>query len=59
MDLTSLMDWLPLKGYGLYVWPAYGLCAAAIAAEVLLARQRLARALRPVSDTEPVTQELP
>lgn len=59
MDLSSPMDLLTLKGYGLYVWPAYALCAAAIAVEMHLARQRLARALRPDSDTEPVTEAHP
>ncbi|MDL5031717.1 heme exporter protein CcmD [Pelomonas sp. APW6] len=58
MDMHALMQWLSLKGYGLYVWPAYGLSLLAIAVEMARVRRRLSRALSPLGDTEPTQQEL-
>lgn len=35
MNWTSWADFVAMGGYGLYVWGAFGACAAAIAAEVV------------------------
>ena len=57
MDMQTLMQWLSLKGYGLYVWPAYGVSLLAIIIEMTRVRRRLDRALSPLGDTEPTQQE--
>lgn len=57
MDMSPLTQWLSLKGYGVYVWPAYGLCLLAVVLEMALLRRRLARALSPEGDTEPADRE--
>jgi heme exporter protein D len=46
MQWASVSEFLAMGGYASYVWGAYGVCAAALAAEVLtlLRRFRKARA---------------
>ncbi|MEO8486252.1 MAG: heme exporter protein CcmD [Betaproteobacteria bacterium] len=39
-----MSEFLAMGGYGLYVWTAYGMCAAAIVAEMALLRARRRRA---------------
>jgi heme exporter protein D len=41
MAWTSFDEFIHMGGYGLYVWGSYGVTLAVMAAEVLLARQRL------------------
>jgi heme exporter protein D len=37
---NTLEEFIAMGGYGLYVWGSFGVCAAAIAAEVALLRAR-------------------
>ncbi|MGM9516776.1 heme exporter protein CcmD [Roseateles sp. DB2] len=57
MDMHTLTEWLFLKGYGTYVWPAYGLCLLTVMVELTAVRRRLSRALSPQGDTEPADRE--
>lgn len=45
MQWGSLGNFLNMGGYAFFVWGAYGVCALAIAAEIMLARARHRRAL--------------
>ncbi len=45
MQWGSLGNFLNMGGYAFFVWGAYGVCALAIAAEVVLVRARHRRAL--------------
>jgi heme exporter protein D len=45
MNWHSLADFLEMGGYGLYVWGAYGMSAAALGWELLMLVQRRRRAL--------------
>jgi len=49
VNWSSLSDFVAMGGYGFYVWGAYLVTAAVIAAEVLalVARHRAARGGRP------------
>ncbi len=38
MNTPDLLSWLAMGGYGLYVWGSLGMCAAALAAELLSLR---------------------
>ncbi len=40
MNAADLMSYLAMGGYGLYVWGSLGMCAAALAAELLSLRAR-------------------
>lgn len=42
---TTWMQFLSMGGYGLYVWSAYGVCAAVMLVEPWMARRRHRRAL--------------
>ena len=46
MNWTDWNDFLSMRGYGLYVWGSYGVIAACIAIDALIAikRHRAARA---------------
>ena len=42
MNWGSAAEFLAMGGYGLYVWGSFGVTAAALLIEALLARKRLA-----------------
>lgn len=46
MQWGSVENFLAMGGYGFYVWGSYLVCAAAIAAEIVITRQRRQRAER-------------
>jgi len=46
MSWNSAAEFFAMGGYGLYVWSSYGVTAALMLAEPLLARQRHGQALR-------------
>ncbi|MGQ0709662.1 MAG: heme exporter protein CcmD [Rhodoferax sp.] len=46
MQWNSVQDFFHMGGYALYVWGSFGLTAAVVAVEALLARQRLHRIQR-------------
>lgn len=50
MNWTSLDAFLHMGGYGLYVWGSYGMTLLVMAAEALMARQRLRAAHRAADD---------
>ena len=39
--MSSLNEFLTMGGYGAYVWPAYGLAALVVIANILLPLKRL------------------
>jgi heme exporter protein D len=45
MNWTSPADFFAMGGYGLYVWGAYGVTAACMALDPILAARRHRRAL--------------
>jgi heme exporter protein D len=51
--LEALSSWLSMGGYGLYVWGSLGMCAAVIAAELVVLRAQR-RALAEWTDSEPL-----
>lgn len=46
MNWNSAGEFFAMGGYGFYVWGSFGVTAAALLVEVLLARRRLATARR-------------
>ena len=40
MNWLSVADFLDMGGYGLYVWGSFAMCAAVVAAELLVLRFR-------------------
>ncbi len=55
MNWTSASDFFAMGGYGLYVWGAYGVTAAAMLLDPIAAVRRHRRALSaPLDDDEPV-----
>lgn len=49
MSWSGPADFFAMGGYGLYVWGAYGVTAACMLADPILAGRRLRRALRAAS----------
>jgi heme exporter protein D len=43
--MNSLHEFLTMGGYAVYVWPAYGIVAVVMVANVVTARRRHRRAL--------------
>ena len=50
MNWASASDFFAMGGYGLYVWGAYGVTAACLLVDPLLAARRHRRALRVATD---------
>lgn len=44
MQWGSLSDFFAMGGHGLYVWPAFGMTAACMVAEMLAVRRRVTAA---------------
>jgi heme exporter protein D len=59
----TLLAWLAMGGYGLYVWGSLAMCALVIAGELLALRAQrhalLAEAAAPGGDAEPVAPRRP
>lgn len=53
--LDTLLQALHLKGYGVYVWSAYGLSLAALAIETFWSRAALLRQRRQLQNTSTPT----
>lgn len=43
--MSSLHEFLTMGGYAVYVWPAYGIVAIVLIANIVIARRRHQRAL--------------
>ena len=52
MNWHSAGEFFAMGGYGLYVWGAYGVTAAFMAVEPLLAARRLAQARRAAASVQ-------
>ena len=50
MNWGSASEFFAMGGYGWYVWMSYGVCAAVMVAEPLLARRRHRRALEEAAE---------
>ena len=57
MNWNSAAEFVAMGGYGFYVWTSYGVCAACLLLEPLLARQRHSRALRDAARQAPDPEE--
>jgi len=49
MQWSSLGEFLAMGGYGLYVWPSFGMTALCMAWEVLALRLRRTAAIREIT----------
>lgn len=52
MQWQSLSDFFAMGGYAFYVWGSFGVCAAAMIAEPLLACHRRKQAIRTIRQTQ-------
>lgn len=50
MNASSFADFIGMGGYGLYVWGSLGMCAAVMAAELMLLRVRRQALVKEASD---------
>jgi heme exporter protein D len=57
MNWLSLADFIDMGGYGLYVWGSFGMCAAVVAAEMLVLRFRRQALRQELQDQRALTQE--
>ena len=58
MNWLSVADFLDMGGYGLYVWGSFGMCAAVVAAELLVLRFRRLALRQELQDQHTMTQDL-
>jgi heme exporter protein D len=44
--MTSLIQWLSMGGYGLYVWPAYGLVCSVLVVNLFVIKRQKNRLIK-------------
>ena len=52
MSVSLMSEWWALGGYGVYVWPAYGLSLWVLAVEVWTVRLAMRQALALVAEVD-------